>query len=300
MSIRVPSPAKINLFLHVNGRRPDGYHLLQTAFQFVTLVDYLSVEVVPQSTLLVTGSDVGVTQADNLIVKAAKLLQEYAQVEQGAIITLEKHIPLGGGLGGGSSNAATTLMVLNHLWQTQLDQAELLQLGLRLGADVPIFIHGQASFAEGVGEVFTPLEPPEHWLVVVKPSCTVNTGKIFSDSQLTRTTPKITIAEFLERGGHNDCELIAQKHFPEIANALQWLSGYADARMTGTGSCVFAMFEDKETALNVINEIPDSLKGYVVKGVNISPLHSVFNNIIGVSPSGKARGFDLRIPRFES
>lgn len=301
-SITVPSPAKINLFLHVVGRRVDGYHLLQTAFQFIDLVDYLTFQLrLDQEIMLEAVGLPGVPAESNLVFKAAKLLQAYAQVGQGVDIFLEKRIPVGGGLGGGSSNAATTLLVLNHLWNTQLTQEELLELGMRLGADVPIFIKGIASFAEGVGERLETLELPEKWLVLLVPPCTVNTGKIFSDSQLTRTTPRLTIDEFLENGGHNDCESVATKHFPEIANALRWLKHHScTAKMTGTGGCVFAMFDSEEAAYSVSQEIPESLEGYVVKGLNISPLHDVLKNLIGVSPSGKARGFDLRIPRFES
>ena len=185
-------------------------------------------------------------------------------------------------------------------WDTQLTHEELLQLGVQLGADVPIFLHGAAAFAEGIGEELVTIDLPEKWLILLVPACFVATAKIFVDSQLTRTTPRITIAEFLEKGGHNDCEPVAQKHFPEIADALSWLAKFSNPKMTGTGSCVFAMFESEQAALNVFKQIPDSFKGYIVKGLNISPLHSVVKNLIGVSPSGKAQGFDPCIPRFES
>jgi 4-diphosphocytidyl-2-C-methyl-D-erythritol kinase len=298
--ITVPSPGKINLFLHINGRRPDGYHLLQTAFQFIDFSDYLTFTLRSDSKIHLQAPSLAFPVEQNLIYRAATLLQRYTQCNKGVDIALEKHLPMGGGLGGGSSNAATTLVILNLLWETQLSDAQLLTLGLELGADVPIFIDGRASFAQGIGEELTPTDFPEKWLLLLLPSCHVDTGKIFSDSQLTRNTPPITIAEFFEDGGHNDCEPVAKKHFPEIANALSWLGRYASVRMTGTGSCVFAIFEDKEAALHVIKQIPDSLRGIIVRGLNSSPLHNAINNLIGVSPSGKARGFDLRIPRFES
>lgn len=282
-NLRVPSPAKINLFLHVNGRRSDGYHLIQTAFQFVNLVDYLTFQVRPDAAIAVHTDLIDVATEDNLIYKAAKLLQDYGNVKQGIDITLEKHIPIGGGLGGGSSNAATTLLILNLLWDLKLTLSELLHLGVKLGADVPIFLYGQAAFAEGIGDQLRPIELNESWLLLIVPPCSVNTGKIFSDSQLTRTTPRLTIAEFLESGGHNDCEPVAQKHFPEIAKALKWLENYSSAKMTGSGSCVFAAFENEETAVNISKEIPESFKGFVVKGLNTSPLHSVINKNWGVA-----------------
>lgn len=281
--LRVPSPAKINLFLHVNGRRSDGYHLIQTAFQFVDLVDYLTFQVRPDAAIAVHTDLIDVAMEDNLIYKAAKLLQDYGNVKLGIDITLEKHIPIGGGLGGGSSNAATTLLILNLLWDLKLTLSELLHLGVKLGADVPIFLYGQAAFAEGIGDQLRPIELNESWLLLIVPPCSVNTGKIFSDSQLTRTTPRLTIAEFLESGGHNDCEPVAQKHFPEIAKALKWLENYSSAKMTGSGSCVFAAFENEETAVNISKEIPESFKGFVVKGLNTSPLHSVINKNWGVA-----------------
>lgn len=296
----VPSPGKINLFLHVLGRRPDGYHLLQTAFQFIDFCDYLTFKLRSDSQIKLEAPSLDFPTEHNLIYRAAMLLRDYTGVTKGIEISVEKNIPLGGGLGGGSSNAATTLLILNLLWDTGLTLDELLTLGLKLGADLPIFIDGRASFAEGVGEQLEPVIYPEKWLLIVMPPCSVDTGKIFVDSQLTRNTPPITIAEFFEKGGHNDCEPVARKHFPEIANALDWLGQYVPVKMTGTGSSIFAMFEDKETALQIFKKIPEPLTGIIVKGLNSSPLHSTIKNLFGVSPSGKARGFDLRIPRFES
>lgn len=277
-TITVPSPAKINLFLHVNGRRADGYHHVQTAFQFLELADRLTFALRPDQSISLKGDLSDIPVEANLIYKAATLLQQHNEGKQGVEIEIEKNIPIGGGLGGGSSNAATTMLILNKLWGCHLATQELMTMAVKLGADVPIFISGLASFAEGIGEQLQPIHPPERWLLLVIPPVTVNTGKIFSDTQLTRTTPKITIAEFLERGGHNDCEPVTRKHFPEVADALDWLNNYSLAKLTGTGSCVFALFEDKNAALNAIKEIPDRFKGFVVKGLNISPLHSVIEN----------------------
>lgn len=298
--VTVPSPGKINLFLHVLGRRPDGYHLLQTAFQFIDFCDYLTFSLRSDSQIKLEAPSLDFPAEQNLIYRAAMLLRDYTGVNKGIEISVEKNIPLGGGLGGGSSNAATTLLILNLLWDTGLTLDELLALGLKLGADLPIFIDGRASFAEGVGEQLESVIYPEKWVLILMPPCSVDTGKIFSDSQLTRNTPPITIAEFFEKGGRNDCEPVARKHFPEIANALDWLGQYVPVKMTGTGSSIFAIFEDKETALQIFNKIPEPLTGIIVKGLNSSPLHSTIINLFGVSPSGKARGFDLRIPRFES
>ncbi len=277
-TITVPSPAKINLFLHINGRRADGYHNLQTAFQFLELADRLTFAQGSNQCISLKGDLVDIPPEDNLIYKAAQQLQQHFAGTRGVEIEVEKNIPVGGGLGGGSSNAATTLLVLNKLWDCRLSTQELMAMGVKLGADVPIFISGLASFAQGIGEELQQIYPPEKWMLLLAPSCTVNSGKIFSDSQLTRTTPKITIAEFLEQGGHNDCEPVTRKHFPEVADALDWLNNYSLARLTGTGSCVFALFEDKNAALNAIKEIPDRFKGFVVKGLNISPLHGVIEN----------------------
>lgn len=298
--LHLPSPAKINLFLHVVGQREDGYHLLQTAFQFVDLYDEMIFKTREDNLIRVNAPSLDLPVEHNLVFKAAYLLQELAQCKKGIDITLHKRIPLGGGLGGGSSNAATTLLALNHLWGLHYSRTDLIKIGARLGADVPIFIYGKAAFAEGIGEHLQPIQLEEDWILLLFPPCQVATAKIFSDSELTRNTPEITITEFFEKGGRNDCEPIARKHFPEIADAIDCLSHYTTARMTGTGSGVFANFKDKNAALEIANKIPASLNGIILKGLNISPLQSAINKIIGVSPSGKAQGFDPCIPRFES
>jgi 4-diphosphocytidyl-2-C-methyl-D-erythritol kinase len=276
--ISLPSPAKINLFLHVVGRRTDGYHLLQTAFQFLDFCDEMLFILRSDGKIKLDTQNVNIATKDNLVFKAATLLQSYTGVKQGANISLDKRIPLGGGLGGGSSNAATTLLALNFLWQTELSQKELAKLALSLGADVPIFIHGKASFAEGVGEILTTIAPPEDWILLLLPDCAANTQKIFSDSQLTRNTRTITITEFLESGGHNDCEPIARKLFPKIAVALDNLNQHVRARMSGTGSSVFASFKNKEAATEVARKIPVAIERMITKGLNLSPLHSALNS----------------------
>lgn len=276
--LHLPSPAKLNLFLHVTGRRKDGYHWLQTAFQFIDFCDDLFFSLRDDACIHIDAGSLDVPVQDNLIFRAASLLQTLCDCKKGIDITLVKRIPVGGGLGGGSSNAATTLLALNKLWEINLSPQELAILGLQLGADVPIFLHGRASFAQGIGEQLQTVHFPEPWFLVLIPPCQVLTAKIFSDSQLTRNTQPITITKFLYQGGRNDCEFVARKHYPEIARALDWLSQYASAKMTGTGSCVFASFESSEAALKVAKKIPTFLKGIVAKGQNRSPLHIAINN----------------------
>jgi len=268
------SPAKINLFLHITSQREDGYHNLQTAFQFLDYSDVLEFEVTGNKEVELLTPIKGVDNNDNLIVRAAKLLQQHAKVEQGVEIKLDKHLPMGGGLGGGSSNAATTLVALNKLWNCQLSNDELAGLGLTLGADVPVFIHGYAAWAEGVGEELTQIKPDEPWYVVLIPDCHVSTAEIFSYSQLTRDCKSMTIAGFLSGEGRNVCEDVVVKHYRSVAEALDWLSQYAKPRMTGTGACVFAGFENQDKAQKVLNRLPDNWQGFVAKGCNKSPLYN--------------------------
>ncbi|NOQ94071.1 MAG: 4-(cytidine 5'-diphospho)-2-C-methyl-D-erythritol kinase [Methylophaga sp.] len=267
------SPAKINLFLHITSQRDDGYHELQTAFQFLDYCDTLSFELTAESDVqLLTAID-GVKHDDNLIVRAAKALQQYAGINKGALITLEKHLPMGGGLGGGSSNAATTLVALNQLWQCSLSNDELAQIGLALGADVPIFVYGYAAWAEGVGEELTLISPDEPWYVVIAPNCHVSTAEIFSSSELTRDCKSMTIAGFLSGEGRNVCEDVVIKHYPAVAEALDWLAQYAKPRMTGTGACVFADFKSQEEAQQVMDSLPSDWQAFIAKGCNKSPLY---------------------------
>jgi len=268
------SPAKINLFLHITGQREDGYHNLQTAFQFLDYCDTLSIEVTSDGEIkLLTPID-GVEHEDNLIVRAAKLLQQYCGTTKGALISVDKKLPMGGGLGGGSSNAATTLVALNKVWNCNLSNEELAKLGLSLGADVPVFIHGYAAWAEGVGEELTAIYPDEPWYVVIVPNCHVSTAEIFSSSQLTRDCKSMTIAGFLSGEGRNVCEDVVMKHYPPVAEALDWLARYAKPRMTGTGACAFADFDNQEKAQRVIDSLPSNWQGFVAKGCNKSPLYN--------------------------
>jgi 4-diphosphocytidyl-2-C-methyl-D-erythritol kinase len=267
-----PAPAKINLFLHITGRRSDGYHELQTAFQFLDYCDFLSFEHALDSDIQLRTPIEGVEHNDNLIVRAAKLLQQYAGINKGALITLDKKLPMGGGLGGGSSNAATTLVALNALWNCQLSKQELARLGLTLGADVPIFIHGHAAWAEGVGEKLTAITPPEPWYIVIVPDCQVSTAEIFSAPELTRNCEPITIPRFLSGDAENICEDVVRKRYPLVADALEWLGQYAQSKMTGTGACVFAEFETQLQAQEIVEALPATWQGFVAKGCNQSPL----------------------------
>lgn len=275
-----PAPAKLNLFLHITGRRSDGYHELQTAFQFLDYGDDLEFEITQTVAISLRESMPGVNDDENLIVRAAKLLQRHTGSQKGAVIGITKRLPMGGGLGGGSSNAATTLVALNQLWECGLTRTELAQLGLQLGADVPIFISGQAAWAEGVGEQFTPISPTEPWFVVIKPDCHVSTAEIFSSAELTRDCEPITISRFLSGEGRNVCEDVVRMHYPAVAQALNWLAQYATPRMTGTGACVFADFDDQQQAQDVVDNLPSDWQGFVAKGINRSPLTAhalVFN-----------------------
>ena len=272
-AIRWPAPAKLNLFLHVNGRRPDGYHELQTLFIFLNHGDWLEFEPLADTDLLTLSPAIpGVPDEQNLIIRAARLLQGRLPSPMGAHIRLEKVLPMGGGIGGGSSDEATTLVALNHLWQAGLSEDELAELGVQLGADVPVFVRGRAAFAEGVGEKLQPVEVPSAWYLVLKPDCHVATAAVFQDPELPRNTPRMTLHNLLEGVWKNDCELLVKKRHPEVANALGWLLEYAPSRMTGTGACVFAQFEDEVAARKVLARVPEGWDGFVAKGENISPL----------------------------
>ncbi len=277
-TLNLPSPAKLNLFLHVTGRREDGYHNLQTVFQLLDFGDEISFTLRTSDTNITLSPDIeGVPHDNNLIIKAAKLLQTHGNIQFGADITLVKHLPMGGGIGGGSSNAATTLLALNTLWQSQLSLDALAELGRQLGADVPVFIRGRSAWAEGVGEQLQAIELPEKWYLVLTPNCHVSTAEIFSHKDLTRDTSSITVAAFLEQGGLNDCQPLVQNLYPEVKNALSWLSQYGDAKMTGTGACVFAPFDNKASAEAVLAKAPDTLNGFVARGVNQSKVHTLLN-----------------------
>jgi 4-diphosphocytidyl-2-C-methyl-D-erythritol kinase len=271
-----PAPAKLNLFLHIVGRRPDGYHELQTCFQFVDLCDELSITVRGDGQIHRHGGAPGVPEASDLTVRAALLLQRTMGCAAGADIRISKRIPMGAGLGGGSSDAATTLVALNHLWGLSLSEDELVRLGLTLGADVPVFVRGRAAWGEGVGERLTPLRgaqaPAEAIYLIVKPNVAVSTAAVFQDPELTRNSAPITIAGFLSSGGRNDCEPIVRRRYPEVAQALDWLSNFGDARLTGTGACVFAACESVDLAREWMRKVPPAFDAYVARGLNDSPL----------------------------
>ena len=267
-----PAPGKLNLFLHVIGRRPDGYHRLQTAFQFIDLHDELRFWRRPPGVVERLSQLPGVPAEDDLCVRAARRLGAGHPTAPGVAIEVLKRLPMQGGVGGGSSDAATVLVALNELWGLRRPVAELAELGLALGADVPVFVHGTAAWGEGVGDELTPLELPERVFLVVRPDATVGTAEIFKAPELTRDSPTITIRDFLLTGGRNDCEPVVRRRFPAVAEALDWLAQFAPARLTGTGSCVFAAMPDEARAREALDRLPRRWTGYVVRGLNRSPL----------------------------
>lgn len=267
-----PSPAKLNLFLYITGQRDNGYHDLQTLFQFVDRSDTLSITANTTGEITLSPEIDGVPLEDNLIYKAAKKLQQQTGVSFGAHIALQKILPMGGGLGGGSSNAATTLIALNFLWKTQCSTQTLAEIGVTLGADVPIFVHGHSAFAEGIGEKLRQVSPFTPWYLVVKPPVHIATAKVFQDPNLTRNTPIRDLNTLLNAPYENDCEKVVRHHYPEVDKALSWLIEYAPSRLTGTGACVFAQFDTQEQALATLNQLPDWLDGFVAQGLNRSPL----------------------------
>lgn len=275
--IILPSPAKLNLFLYITGKRSDGYHELQTLFQFLDFGDELTLQLRQDQQLRLTTPITGVSTEQNLIYRAAKLLQDHTACSLGAEISIDKRLPMGGGVGGGSSNAATVLVGLNQLWQTGLSLEELAELGLTLGADVPIFVRGFAAFAEGVGEKLTPCSPPEKWYLVLKPNVSIPTALIFQHPDLPRQTPKRTWSQLSVNKWENDCEKIVRDHYSEVDDLLAWLLQYAPARLTGTGACVFAEFESEATARHLFAQKPENVQGFVAQGRNISPLHQKLN-----------------------
>ncbi|MBW2940275.1 4-(cytidine 5'-diphospho)-2-C-methyl-D-erythritol kinase [Zhongshania aquimaris] len=273
-TLSLPCPAKINLFLKITGRRPDGYHELQTLFQLLDYGDTLTLKHRDDDKIRLLSALSGVNSEDNLVVRAARKLQACSKhIACGADIQLDKRLPLGGGIGGGSSDAASALLGLNKLWQLGLSLDTLAEIGLELGADVPVFVRGKTSWAEGIGEKLEPLETPELWYVVIKPDCHVSTAEIFCHEQLTRHDSPIKIATFLGGGTGNSCEPLVRKLYPKIDKALIWLEQFSPAKLTGTGACVFASFEDQITAQTVCEQRPNDIQGFVARGVNTSPLH---------------------------
>lgn len=271
--LTLPAPAKLNLMLHILGRRPDGYHELQTLFQFLDHGDELDFALRDDGVIHLHGALDGVPHDSNLVVKAARRLQAEAGTPLGADIWLRKVLPMGGGIGGGSSDAATTLLALDRLWQLDWTEDRLAALGLTLGADVPVFVRGRAAFAEGVGEKLTPVEPEEPWYVVLVPQVSVSTAEIFSDPLLTRDSPAIKVRSVLRGNSRNDCQPIVEQRYPDVRNALSLLSKFTSAKLTGTGSCVFGAFPNKAEADKVLALLTGTITGFVAKGCNVSMLH---------------------------
>ena len=270
-----PAPAKLNLFLHVTGRRPDGYHELQTVFQLIDLCDTIAISVREDGRIERPDGPQGVDPESDLTVRAARALQAATGCGLGATLRVRKRIPMGGGLGGGSSDAATVLLGLNELWGCRLPVDELATLGLPLGADVPVFVRGSSAWGQGVGEDLQPLELPESWYVVIHPGVAVGTRDVFQSPELTRNSPVITIRAFFQSGGRNDCEPVVRARFPEVADALDWLGRFAPARLTGTGSCIFAPCATAIDAERLAARVPDRWTSYVARGLNVSPVHEL-------------------------
>lgn len=275
-----PAPAKLNLMLHITGRRPDGYHELQTVFQLLDFCDQLAFEITDAASIERVAGPAEVPPDADLVVRAARALQRAAGSQLGARIHLNKRIPMGGGLGGGSSNAATTLLALNALWKTGLKIGDLAEIGGELGADVPIFVHGNSAWAEGVGDRLTPLALPLRWFVVIHPGVSVATREVFQAPELTRNSPLITIRDFSGSGGRNDCEPVVRARFPAVADALDWLAKFQPARMTGTGSCIFAAFDSAMDAERVAARVPDVWRSWVAQGLDRSPVHATLESLM--------------------
>lgn len=266
------APAKLNLFLHITGQRADGYHTLQTVFQFLDIADQVRLRVTPGGEIRRITPLENITPDQDLSVRAARLLQTEAGVTRGVDISIEKRLPMGGGLGGGSSDAATVLVALNRLWDIGFSEDRLADLGLQLGADVPVFVRGWSAWAEGVGEQLSPITLPEPWYLVLVPPVTVSTAEIFPAAELTRHTPPIRIPDFLSGAGGNDCEAVVRGRYPVVGQFLDWLSQFGQARLTGTGACVFAAFPEREDAQHALAQLPDSWRGFIARGCNKSPL----------------------------
>ncbi len=292
MTLILPAPAKLNLFLHITGRRDDGYHCLQTLFALLDHGDTLTFE--PAETLQLHCDNPDVPCDDsNLILRAATFLQQHTGSQQGARISLTKRLPMGGGVGGGSSDAATALLGLNQLWGLELSLDTLARLGLSLGADVPVFVHGKSAWAEGVGEQITPVSLPNAHFLVIHPEIHVSTARIFGDRELTRDTPISKLPASLEavltRDFHNDCEAVAKRHFPEIGKTLDWLRQHTgNARMTGTGACCFARLTGSQQGQQLLQQLPQHWTGFVARSRNTSPLHEALARFRETQNSGES------------
>jgi 4-diphosphocytidyl-2-C-methyl-D-erythritol kinase len=278
--LTLPAPAKLNLFLHITGRRADGYHNLQTLFRMLDVGDELSFQADNSGEIRFSCSDASIGGDDNLVVRAAKMLQPLAAEGSGVCIHLDKRTPMGGGLGGGSSDAATTLHALNLLWQLELSTQQLADIGLKLGADVPVFVFGQTAFAEGVGEKLQPVELPDCWYLVVTPDAHVSTAAVFTHPDLTRDSKPLTLADLMTSPWRNDCQPLVERLCPQVAITLQWLVEYAPSRMTGTGASVFAEFADELSARRALADLPANCRGFVARGLNQSPLLTALRHAV--------------------
>jgi len=276
--LSLPAPAKLNLFLHITGRRPDGYHDLQTVFQFIDQADELHFRLRDDGLVTLAPDIPGVAAEDNLIMRAARALQAASACRLGADIRLDKRLPMGGGLGGGSSDAATTLLALNTLWGTGLSEDELAALGLRLGADVPVFVRGRAAWAEGIGEDMQPIDLPEPWYVVLSPEAHISTAAAFAHPELTRNTAAITMRAFFAGAGRNDFETVVRRLSPAVDAAMSWLAQRGPARMTGTGACLFLACPTRDAAARILAESP--VGGFICRGQNRSSAHSALDRLL--------------------
>ncbi|HVT34369.1 MAG TPA: 4-(cytidine 5'-diphospho)-2-C-methyl-D-erythritol kinase [Nevskiaceae bacterium] len=274
-----PAPAKLNLFLHVTGRRADGYHLLQTVFQFIDVCDTLAFRPRSDAAIRCVEGAPGVADDDNLAVRAARALQAASGATHGADIGMVKRIPLGAGLGGGSSDAATTLVALNAIWNLGLSIDRLAQIGLSLGADVPVFVRGHAAWGEGIGEKLQPVELPEPWYLVLVPPVAVPTREVFTAPALKRDSAPIALSDFLAGAGRNDCEPVTRALYPQVGEALDWLGRRAPARMSGTGAAVFAAFATRAEAEVIAETAPNRWRCFVAQGRNRSPLADIMRRV---------------------
>lgn len=278
-SIRWPAPAKLNLFLYITSQRPDGYHELQTLFQFIDHCDYLTITANNSDKITITPEIDSIPLESNLIYKAAMLLKEHSSSSLGAHIELEKNIPMGGGLGGGSSDAATVLIALNYQWQLNLSDQTLCLLGATLGADIPIFIHGKAAIAEGIGEKLSSVTPAQSYYLIAVPNCHISTPAVFNNPSLKRNTAKLSHHELMINEWTNDCEPCVKNYYPEVANTINWLLEYAPTQLTGTGACVFSTFQHAHDAEFLANKTPKWLNCFTTQGLNISPARELLSTL---------------------
>ena len=278
-----PAPAKLNLMLHITGRRHDGYHLLQTVFQFLDYGDSLRFEVTHDGLIRLENAIEGIPEQENLLYRAALLLQRRCQTRLGVRIAIDKRLPIGGGLGGGSSDAATVLVALNHLWDAGLGEDALAALGLELGADVPVFVRGKACWAEGVGEKITPITLPDACFLVVAPPVHISTAALFRDHDLTRDCPPIKIAAFVAGGGKNVFVPVVRKLYLLVAEMMDFLGSFGDVKLTGTGACLFLAFDDCDQALAVQRQLPANWHSFTAPGVNESPLRKRLAEAVSVA-----------------